>query len=80
MDDEMTEVAVQNMNIIEAIEQLRQIDSVELSFCYAPHGEAVFVSMGEPPDKKIVGSDCSIPLYKAIKKALAEAINKIEAR
>lgn len=31
------------------IDQLRQRDSVIIEFCYAPHGDAVFVTTGTKP-------------------------------
>ena len=57
-----------------ALEKLRDVDCVGISFCYRPHGDAVAVSLGEEESFRIVGSACGTTL-EAMLAALENALS-----
>jgi len=56
----------------ESIAKLRTIDCVNISLCYEPHGDAIFVELGEGENQRIVGSGCGNTL-EALLSVLEEA-------
>ena len=61
--------------IMQAIEEIRNIDCLELHFCYKPHGVSVSSYLGESSSRRIIYTGDS--LSEVIKKTLDYAKRKI---